>query len=571
MEYSDIPGVFDLVHLMVAHGITDVVLSPGSRNAPLSISLHRHPNIKTYVIPDERVAAFYALGMAQQKGKPVMICCTSGSAVLNYAPAIAEAFYQRIPLLVITADRPEEWIDQGDGQTIRQKNVYQNYVRFSTTLIQNTTDGNDRELNRQRINEAISKATQPVGGPVHINFPLNEPLYRTRKYDLSEIPQLPQTSPATLPDFKPDNELIEPLNQADKILILCALIEPDPVLETILGHWAEKSQVVVLTETTSNLNHPRFFPCIDRLIFTFDEQDLEDFHPDLLITLGHQIISKKIKAILRQHKPRNHWHIDPDQPHPNTFQALTRSIYAQPTTVLQALAGHLSEKTTNYQSFLKERDKAIDAGHDSFLQSCEFSDLKAVEILLNKIPTHYNLHLGNSASVRYVQLFKQGRVHHCNSNRGTSGIDGCTSTTMGAAEASKKPTLLLSGDMAFLYDSNSFWHPHVPRNIKMVVLNNGGGGIFRIIDGPQIEEETATYFEAHHQQTAGNLAAMFGIKYHAATNAEDLREKLDLLFNMPNDEPVILEIFTPRMENDKILKAYFSHLKLAVTKSKTHG
>lgn len=568
MEYSDIPSVFDLVQLMAARGIHHAVVSPGSRNAPLSISLNRQPDIKTFVIPDERVAGFFALGLAQQLGQPVMLCCTSGSAVLNYAPAIAEAFYQRIPLLVVTADRPEEWIDQGDGQTIRQHNVFQNYVRFSSGLIQNAFGESDRNSNRERILEAINKTSDPVGGPVHLNFPLNEPLYNTKEYTDTEPPTVPGNETPSEEKFNTEDELKTELSTSKKILILCGMLSPDRDLEKVLAKWAEADQVVVLTESTSNLNNEKFFPCIDRLITSFDEKDLDNFHPDLLITLGHQIISKKIKAILRQRKPAHHWHIDPDDRHPNTFQALSRSIHSEPTEVLTALLSELPEVQSDYQQWIRNRDKANDIAHAEYLSTCPFSDLKSTEILLNQLPKNYNFHLSNSASVRYAQLFKQGRVLHCNSNRGTSGIDGCTSTAMGAASATTKPTLLLSGDMAFLYDSNAFWHPHVPGNIKIVVLNNAGGGIFRIIEGPKEAAETEQYFEAHHNQTAGQLAKMYDLPYFSAKNEQELKPALQKLFDAPNDQPAILEIFTPRLENDKILKGYFKHLQTARDASK---
>lgn len=568
MEFSDIPGVYDLVQLAAASGIRHAVISPGSRNAPLSISLHRHPDIETFVIPDERVAGFFALGLAQQTNRPVMLCCTSGSAALNYAPALAEAYYQRVPLLAVTADRPEEWIDQGDGQTIRQRNVYRNYIRHSTVLIQDADNASDIAQNRERIIEAIDACMQPAAGPVHINFPLSEPLYRTRSYAESEMPVMPErkekpTSPVEL------DPLAEDLKGQSRVLILCGMLPPNQTLNEVLGLWSALPQVIVLTETTSNLRHPNFLPGIDRLIFGFDENDLGDFRPDVLITLGHSIVSKKIKAILRQNKPRHHWHIDLDSKHPNTFQALTRSIHASPADVLSGLIEIISPENSSYRDHWLARDKAIDAAHDAFMATCPHSDHKAVEALLNVLPENSHFHLGNSASVRYVQLFKQGRTEHCFSNRGTSGIDGCTSTAMGAATATGAPTVLLTGDMAFFYDSNAFWHPHAPGNLKIVVLNNGGGGIFRIIEGPKEPEEVEKYFEAHHGQTAERLAKMYDIPYHSANDSVGLEVQLKNFLHA-TEGLGIFEIFTPRLENDRVLKNYFKALQTAHKSVKTH-
>jgi 2-succinyl-5-enolpyruvyl-6-hydroxy-3-cyclohexene-1-carboxylate synthase len=567
LEYSNKPGVVDLVHLCALHGVKYAVISPGSRNAPLSITFHRHPGIKTLVVPDERVAGFVALGLAQQTGVPVVLCCTSGSAALNYAPAIAEAYYQRIPLLVITADRPVELVDQGDGQTIRQKNVYQNYIRKSFELTQDAVETDKISANREIINQALNLCTNPIGAPVHINVPLTEPLYNLASYSSVDLPVLSETKNTEAATAYDLTDLAETLNQSNRVLVICGMISPSPELEKQLSQLATFNQVVILTETTSNLNHRLFFPCIDRLIFTFDAEDLNDFHPDVVITLGTQIISKKIKAILRQNKPTQYWHIDADSHHPDTFLCLSHSIFTLPEKLLNELLPVVKSNESNYSQWLRQRDGAIDSEHDSFINRCPFSDLKAVGILLNALPKNINFHLGNSASVRYVQLFKEGRVEICNANRGTSGIDGCTSTAIGAALAHQKPTVLLTGDMAFLYDSNAFWQNSLPANLKIVVLNNSGGGIFRIIEGPSDAEELENYFEAHHSMTAAKVAVMYDLPYCSASNEAELETQLKTFFSKVESKPAILEIFTPRLENAPVLKNYFKQLQ----KSKNVG
>jgi 2-succinyl-5-enolpyruvyl-6-hydroxy-3-cyclohexene-1-carboxylate synthase len=563
LEYSNKPGVVDLVHLCALHGVQYAVISPGSRNAPLSITFHRHPAIKTLVIPDERVAGFVALGLAQQTGVPVVLCCTSGSAALNYAPAIAEAYYQRIPLLVITADRPVELVDQGDGQTIRQKDVYQNYIRKSFEMIQEAVNEEHIANNRKIINAALNYCINPIGGPVHINVPLSEPLYHLTSYSDAALPVLHQSPKPFSTPVDNLHELANTLNSTNRVLVICGMISSSIKLQEQLVKLAALKQVAILTETISNLNHPLFFPCIDRLIFTFDAEDLNDFYPDVLITIGTQIISKKIKAILRQNKPAQHWHIDADFHHPDTFQCLSHSIHTQPEQLLNELLPLVKTNDSNYNSWLRERDLAIDAAHESYISECSFSDLKAVGILLNAIPLEINFHLGNSASVRYVQLFKEGRVKICNANRGTSGIDGCTSTAIGAALAHQKPTVLLTGDMAFLYDSNAFWQNTLPANLKIVVLNNGGGGIFRIIEGPSDADELENYFEAHHSMTAEKVALMYDLPYSSAASEVELESQLKTFFAAEENKPAIFEIFTPRLQNAPVLKEYFKQLQKA--------
>jgi 2-succinyl-5-enolpyruvyl-6-hydroxy-3-cyclohexene-1-carboxylate synthase len=564
IQYSDKQSVADLVQLCSLRGIRYAVISPGSRNAPLSITFNRHPDIKTIVIPDERVAGFVALGLAQQTGILVVLCCTSGSASLNYAPAIAEAYYQRIPLLVVTADRPVELVDQGDGQTIRQKNVYHNFIRKSIELIQDATSMDDIALNRTYIQTALNDCMLPIGGPVHINFPLSEPLYNTASYESNQLPK--HFEPAIpIPNEIDVIELSKNFNAHQKVLVVCGLMPPNKDLQEALARLAAFPQVVVLTETTSNLNHPLFFPCIDRLIFTFNSDDLEEFRPSLLITVGVQIISKKIKAILRERKPKHHWHIDADNEHPNTFQALTHSIKTAPEIALRALFPFIYHQASNYQQWVRNRDKAIDFQHDLYMKDCAFSDLKAVESVLENLPSDANLHLGNSASVRYVQLFKQGRVKNCNANRGTSGIDGCNSTAIGAAMVNNCSTVLLTGDMAFLYDSNAFWQQELPSNLKIIIINNAGGGIFRIIDGPSDEEEITSFFEAHHSHNALKIAEMYNLNYYSANTLEALNTILSKFLSTEAPTPSILEIFTPRLENAKVLKSYFQKVKTAST------
>lgn len=570
MEYSDIPGVFDLVQMAANQGVRYAVISPGSRNAPLSITLHRHPDIETYVIPDERAAAFFALGMARQLKAPVMICCTSGSAALNYAPAVAEAFYQRVPLLVVTADRPAQWIDQGDGQTIRQKEVYRNFIRGSFEMIQDAENESDRSQNRCTIEAALNACTLPVPGPVHLNVPLSEPLYNTREYNSEEFPSSSSVGPISADtDWQGFPDAIA---KSDRVMILCGMLDPDAELNNAINKLAELPQVVVLTETTSNLHGTSLFGCIDRLAFSIEENDFAAFQPDVLLTIGHQIISKKIKALLRAAKPREHWHIDTDVQHPNTFQALTHSLRTTPLAAMRLLSEKLTPVESSYSTWFRSLNEVTDEAHREFMLSCPYSDMLASESLLKAIPKEIHFYQGNSASVRYVQLFTQGRPAFSSSNRGTSGIDGCTSTALGSAFISGKPTLLLTGDMAFLYDSNAFWHSHIPNNFKVVVLNNGGGGIFRIIDGAKDETELERYFEAHHTHRAEQLAVRYGLNYTAVHNNEDLKKTLPAWLDDASG-PSILEVFTPRHDNDLVLKQYFRKLKAAwlETKAVKHG
>ena len=560
--YTDKPGIQLLVQLCALKGIRHAVLSPGSRNAPLTIALANHPDIACYSISDERSAAFFALGIARQLQQPVVITCTSGSAGLNYAPAIAEAFYQKVPLLVLTADRPEEWTDQGDGQTIRQHGMFENYIRKSFRFPQEVTHQDDAWYAKRIASEAIDTTTFPTPGPVHINLPLREPLYgRTQQAaSLNKWPQQLRTMPQLAE--KEFSQLTQTWNRTEKKLLIAGQMLPNKRLNEALNNLAGKAGLAVMTETTSNVFSPSFLPCIDRLVNTMTDREKKDFQPELLVTIGDAIVSKMVKAYLRNHQPKQHWHISATDGHLDTFQNLTHAVPMNPEDFLE----QLSERTNNghstaYLDRWKDKDRETDNRHKEFLQTTPWSDLKTFECILEVVPKESNLHLGNSTPIRYAQLFRTSQHLRYEANRGTSGIDGCTSTAAGAALVSQKPTTLITGDVGFFYDSNAFWNNHLSPRFRVIVINNGGGGIFRIISGPGDSGHLEQFFETRQRFSAKGIAQTFALGYSKAENEEELKEVLVPFFNENSDRPKILEVFTPQEENPKVLKSYFDYLR----------
>ena len=553
--------ISSLVEICAQKGITKVVLSPGSRNAPLAIAFNRHPEIDCYVVVDERAAAFFAMGMAQQTQQAVAICCTSGSAALNYAPAIVEAFYQRIPLLILTADRPVEWIDQGAGQTIRQRDVYGKYVLKSFELTQEAKGGDDLWHNDRLINEAINLAHFPRLGPVHVNIPLREPLYdlakkRTHEPKIQKVIKIEQSLSDTQLNF-----FLEKWNQADSKLILCGLMSSNRKVNELLEKICEDDSVSVLTETTANVFSEKFNPCIDRLISTIKKEEEKDFRPEVLITIGGAIVSKKIKILLQRMQPTEHWHIDAAGIEMDTYQSLTHTIPIDPNRFFQQLIDGIdfSKKEKSFQEVWNTRNELTRNNHQAFLTKMPYSDFKAFEIILKNIPSGSVFQMGNSSTIRYVQLFDQRSDLEYFSNRGTSGIDGSTSTAVGAALASEKPTTLVCGDLSFFYDVNGLWNKYLPSNLRIIIINNSGGGIFRIIPGPSTSDELDEFFEVTQERTAEPFAKMYGLDYQQASSVEELENVL-LEFYKEKNKAGILEVFTPRTENEKVLKAWFDLL-----------
>jgi 2-succinyl-5-enolpyruvyl-6-hydroxy-3-cyclohexene-1-carboxylate synthase len=551
MFYPKIPLAQSIIEILRAKGITNIIISPGSRNAPLTIGFASHPDFKCYSIADERSAAFFAVGMAQQIKKPVAVVCTSGSALLNYYPAFAEAFYSQIPFIVISADRPQSKIDIGDGQTIRQENVFANHSLFNANLTEKASDENDSLIN-EAINRAFAKR-----GPVHINAPFEEPLYET----IAELSVEPKMIAALTKDFiydEPISEYASIWNQSKKKLVLVGVNEPNAIEQKFLDILANDPSVVVMIETTSNLHHPKFINTIDSIITPFTHEDFLDFQPEIVVTFGGMIVSKRIKAFLRKYQPSHHWHIDDLRAY-DTFGCLTKHFEVPPNLFFQSFFMLTETVESNYNKYLQSIKALRKQKSIEYLANIPFTDFKVFEKVIPALPKNSQLQISNSSSIRYAQLFDIEKSIEVFSNRGTSGIDGSTSTAIGAAIGSNKPNVFIAGDIGFLYDSNALWNNYIPKNFKIILINNGGGGIFRILPGHDETPLFNTFFETSHCLTAEHLAKMYGLNYLTASSETTLDEGLKVLFS--NDEkPTLLEIFTPTLENDKVLLQYFKEL-----------
>lgn len=554
MIYPKIALAQSIIEICLAKEITNIIISPGSRNAPLTIGFAQNPNFKCYSIADERCAAFFALGIAQQTKKPTAVVCTSGSALLNYYPAVAEAFYSQIPLIVISADRPQSKIDIGDGQTIRQENVFQNHSVFNANLTEEASVENDLKINKAVETAILQK------GPVHINAPFEEPLYETVS-KLSVEPKI------THSDEILGTKIIENIEDVvtvwntskRKLILIGGINEANSVSSEILENFAKDPSIVVLTETTSNLHDPSFINSIDSLITPFDDFDFKELEPEVLITFGGMIVSKRIKAFLRKYKPAHHWHIDTLRAY-DTFNALSKHFVMEPEDFFKEL---LPKTTFVSSKYFSKIDKIYDLRKirkQEYLRKITFSDFKVFEKVIESLPKNSQLQISNSSAIRYAQLIEIDPSIEVYCNRGTSGIDGSTSTAVGAAVGrSDKQTVFITGDIGFLYDSNALWNSYIPKNFKIILINNGGGGIFRILPGHEEKPVFNTYFETSHNLTAEHLAKMYKLTYFTANDVASLEKGIENLYS--NDSAAgILEVFTPTLENDAVLKQYFKEL-----------
>ena len=593
MQYSSIPLAQTVVLHCKAQGISRIVISPGSRNAPLTISFLADPFFDCYSIVDERAAGFFALGLAQRNQEPTVLVCTSGSALLNYYPAVSEAYYSGIPLIVISADRPSYLIDKGYGQTIKQEGVYGKHVVFSTPLIQDASHATER-YNRfmpkdlQYTQEVISHKNHALlataftqlkatNRPIHLNTPFEEPLYQEAPLCESALAPLvsetyvSHSSHEAVNKTLSDPELKAEWDSAERIMIIVGVLYPNApdYLSNELVQWFSKDpRVLVFTETTSNVHHPEFIDSIDNIIAPMETHlDAEAIghalSPDLLVTIGGAVVSKKIKNFLNQYTPKLHWQIQNEivvNPFFTNFTCFrpTADTFFSPA-FHKPISHEIPSIDTPKKRALRYKD-SYKAHIDTYTASCPFSDFYAFYHLLKAIPDKTVLHLANSATIRYAQLFsvKSSVTVYC--NRGTSGIDGSTATAIGASVASQVQTTLITGDLGFFYDSNGLWNKYIPKDFKIILINNQGGGIFRVLPGKSDSEDFKTYFETVHDLSAQALCSFHGFKYYSAQDKDSLTNELTTFFQQ-NNGPSLLEVKTPRTKNEGVLMNFFKTLK----------
>lgn len=466
--------LIDMAEICFQQGIRHVVISPGSRSAALTLAFVRHGGFQPHVCIDERSAGFIALGIAQQIDSPVVLICTSGSAAYNFAPAVSEAFFQQVPLLVLTADRPKEWQHQYDGQTIYQTGIFGQHVKRSFEISPDYQHPDVQWAINRVTNEAVNLASIAPNGPVHINVPIREPFYPSSGEDFRPSDQVRvikrQENEAVWPQTVWE-ELLDEWENASNILIAGGQGKPDSALNTVLTRINEEWQIPVLGDCIANLSGREFIRHHDLFLGT---KDVENLRPDLLITFGMSFLSKEFKLFIRKNPPKYHWHLGEDAFLADPFQSVTRDIPGKAASFFEKLFEKL-----DYQSFVENSDLGHDtAFHTLWLQNernarqkkheivknlTMFNDLSLLDIIFKYIKSQHQLHIANSMSVRYANLLAtENEWSGVFANRGTSGIDGCVSTAIGAARVTGRSTLLIVGDVAFLYDRNGLLIDDLP-------------------------------------------------------------------------------------------------------------
>ena len=413
------------------------------------------------------------------------------------------------------------------------------------------------------IDYLFKKINQGSRGPLHINVALNEPLYETMEIETTKVVPYDFDFKTTVLSAEESNWNHETM-QGKKVMILVGQMPPNLLFIEQLKQLADDPSFAILVENTANAVFYKWVPCVDRTLEAIPAEQLEKFAPDVLITFGGAIVSKKIKAYLRKFKPAVHLKVGYDFTEMDTYEALTKSYAMNEGSFLRNLM-QLKQGLlpSNYGAQWKQRDLIGEDRAINYLQTVPFSDLKAHEIVLDSIPEQSVVHLGNSTIIRYSQLFNpvQGITYH--SNRGTSGIDGSLSTAVGAALADPDHLhVALIGDVSFFYDSNFMWINYAVPNLRVVLINNGGGAIFNFIQGPRSSKQNAKYFEAKHTFQAEYLCKAYGVEYLPVQSELDLEKAMDHFFDYaPDGTRKLIEINTSAIENHLFLDGFFSAIK----------
>ena len=500
--------------LLVAHGIRHAVVCPGSRNAPIVHNLNECESITIYPVTDERSAGFYALGMAQSLHEPVVVCVTSGSALLNLAPSVCEAYYQHLPLVVVSADRPQQWIDQLDGQTLPQPDALGRFVQKAVSLPE-PSNAEERWYCNRLVNETLIIQHAPV----HINVPITEPLF---DFSVAELPVERKI------DFTP----------ADASNI---------TLSHVCRMFLQAQRPMLIAGQPMN-------PLLDEAVMRV--ADDEAYVPDFVLYCGGSIVSKRLKRFLR--KAKQTWVVNRTGEVNDTFMNLTHVVQGDAEVVADLIRFNLEEQphpfVQQWEALLADVRSKADAFQPSYSQLLV---VKSFEQKLDELmdqKTDFVCHYANSMAIRLANIY----AHHpvcC--NRGVNGIEGSLSTAAGCSVVRSERVFCVIGDLSFFYDQNALWNQNLKSNLRILLLNNGKGGIFNML--PELEQSAARdrYVSAAHQATAQGICEQNDIYYQQVTCADELQKGLELLVDADFNRPMVLEVMTDADADEQVMRTYY--------------
>lgn len=555
---SDKWGCREIAAGLASYGICDVITSPGSRNSPLIMAVARHHELNVRSVIDERSAAFHAIGMSEASGKPTALICTSGTALLNYAPAVAEAYYKQIPLIVISADRPQAWIDQNDSQTMHQPNALLPYVKRSFAFKGEADNAEEQWFVNRTINEALTLAATSPQGPIHINIALSEPLTCEVNLPVNQFRHITSTEPNPEPTSEALQQLVDKA-AGQQLLIVAGYCRPHQAISDAISQLTQLPNVAVVAEGLANLHDKNVISLTDRLVTAINHD--ETLKPKIVLTFGGALVTGTFKRYMRTHPEIEQWYVGCHGNIVDCYMNLTQRINLEPQHFLpnfiKGLEAHQQGATGNamqFNSLWQQAALKVYSETDSAIENAEWNALTAVHHLLKAMPAQWNLQLSNGMSVRYALTADLQKFSRIECNRGVSGIDGSVSTAVGAAM--QMPTLLITGDMSMQYDIAALSSLYIDGKLRIAVINNGGGGIFRYISTTSSLPETPQLINGQLRLPLKQLAEAYNCQYVAAHNYAELAQAMEVVANSKQSNAVILEIITDSDIDAKIMHNY---------------
>ena len=512
--YSNKENINILTSLLVAHGIRHAVVCPGSRNAPIVHNLNECPDIECHPVTDERSAGFYALGMTQALDQPVVVCVTSGTALLNLAPAVAEAYYQHRPLIVVSADRPPQWIDQLDGQTLPQPDALGRFVCKAVSLPE-PADAEQRWYCNRLVNEALLVRHAPV----HINVPISEPLF---------------------------NFTVETLPAERKIELLPADI-PGHTLSHVIRMFIQSRRPMLIAGQPMN-------PSLDEAVWLVNDD--ERYVPDFVLYVGGSIVSKRVKHFLR--KAKETWAVNETGEVNDTFQNLTCVVQGDGEVVADQIRFMLEQQPHPFVQMWDELLVRVRQYAEAYAPAySQMATVKCFEQQLSTLHSPLSTHYANSTAIRLANIFAR---HPVFCNRGVNGIEGSLSTAAGFSVVTADPVFCVIGDLSFFYDQNALWNQNLKGNFRILLLNNGKGGIFNMLRGLEQSPARDKFVAAEHHTTAEGICRQNDVVYLKASDMDEMRQGIDTLLYIESDRPVLLEVFTDAAEDERVFRDYYHRL-----------
>ena len=550
--YSDNKMVLQLMSLLKQFNIRRIVISPGSRHFAFVHSLEADPCFKLYSVVDERSAAFFALGLIQQTDEAVAVTCSSGTACMNYGSAIVEAYYQRLPLLVLSSDRIPEYLNQLEDQMYDQLSSFVNCTKYHGQLPDIKSEVDLWYCNRI-LNEGLLALNHHGRGPVHINIP-----FVSHESDTFSTPELPMVRKISIHDAESTKETWKQVSEqlrGKKVMIAWGQsVHITPELDKAVSRFCEQTDAIILTDKLSNLHNQNAILNSTVVLSLLTKEERMTLHPDIVISVGgNYLFNGEIKGLVSKGTAQS-WQVGREDKVIDPFRCLTEVF-------------EMSEEFffTHFNEYSEVKNKGdyrktwLNISKQPAVPQSEYNELYAIGSLLTQLPKNVDLQLANSLTIRMSHMFELDPSIRVNCNRGVNGIDGSMSTAVGFSAENDRPTFYITGDLSFFYDMNSLWIRHLSPKMRIMLINNGGGGVMY---GPLNEEKRKTLQEhvaAGHSVSARGWVESLGFEYKAAHSKEEVEQGVKLLLDQTIDHPVFLEVFTVINPDDvNAMRTYYA-------------